>query len=264
MCKQHTTMAHHWPTLYLKALREKPIRTNIISGSIVMLLGDGFAQIIECYHKDKPNHGDLASSATTEKGEKYDGRKPTDAAASLLSSYDTFRGGIMISWAAVGDVPITLTLFSVVERAMKRLGIPAMATLPQSALKAVCFFVPGTLIRMPCFMAYVTSMEHLTRNLQLGRPLTQDWDQCVSTIQSKMKDDLYTIIRNGAKLWVPINTFFFYMVPAEFRTLGISFVAVGWMTYLSLMQHKQEQPPGVVLAGPTVVKEPATTSPKVC
>lgn len=169
----------------------------------------------------------------------------------------------MISWAAVGDVPITLALFSVVERAMKPLGIPTMATLPQSVLKAVCFFVPGTLIRMPCFMAYVTSMEHLTRNLQLGRPIAQDWDQCVSTIQSKMTDDLGTIISNGAKLWLPINTCFFYMVPTELRTLGISFVAVGWMTYLSLMQHKEEPPLGVVLAGPTVGKEPATTIPKV-
>jgi Mpv17 / PMP22 family len=233
-----------------------------------MLLGDGLAQIIECYHKDKSNHGDLALSATTRNEEKDDRRKPIDAAAtavtSILSSYDPFRGGIMISWAAVGDVPITLALFSMVERAMKHLGIPAMASFPQSALKAVCLFVPGTLIRMPCFMAYVTSMEHLTRNLQVGRPLTQDWDQCVSTIQSKMTNDLYTIINNGAKVWVPINTFFFYMVPTEFRTIGISFVAVGWMTYLSLMQHKQEPPTGAVLPGPTVVKEPATTSPKVC
>ena len=276
-------MVRQLPLLYLRALRERPISTNIISGSIVMLCGDGIAQSIEYYRHHQHQHGHLtdqshhnhnrsdtaAANATGKKAsitsnshdevdKDVGGAATSDTVATTTISdtirdffktqYDPYRAGVIMSWAAVGDVPINLALFSVIERTLKPMGIPARASLSQSMLKAVCFFVPGVIIRMPCFLIYMTSMEHVVHNVKIGRPLSTNYEECLQTIQHKLGKDLPTIMYNGARVWVPINTLFFYMVPTELRTIGISFVAVGWMTYLSLMQHKHEPLPSTAAA----------------
>ena len=243
-----------------------------------MLCGDGIAQGIEYYRHHQPQHnnhlnvqshqkhntsdtssanaaGKNASITSNSSGEvdiDVGGAATSDTLSTTISEtirdfiktqYDPYRAGVIMSWAAVGDVPINLALFSVIERTLKPMGIPARASLSQSMLKAVCFFVPGVIIRMPCFLIYMTSMEHLVNNVKIGRPLSTNYEECLQTIQHKLGKDLPTIMYNGARVWVPINTLFFYMVPTELRTIGISFVAVGWMTYLSLMQHKPEPLP---------------------
>lgn len=59
-------------------------------------------------------------------------------------------------------------------------------------------------------------------------------------IVHKMEQNLAGIFENGAKLWVPVNTLTFYAVPVIYRPLTLSFVTVGWMTYLSIVQHKED------------------------
>ena len=279
------------PTFYLRALRERPISTNIISGSIVMLCGDGIAQGIEYYKSHHhylqhrhPNHYHLkqkesqqeeasspseSSSSSSVAEEKTVKSKLDDSSTSqqqqqqqhpagtsiptlsetilnfFQTQYDPYRSGVIMSWSAVGDVPINLALFSVIERTLKPMGIPAMASLSQSILKAVCFFVPGVIIRMPCFIIYMTSMEYFVNTyIKNGLPITpaRYEKECLPTIQQKLSNDLGPIMTNGACLWIPVNSIFFYVIPTELRTIGISFVAVSWMTYLSLMQHKDTTP----------------------
>ena len=234
-------MARRLISHYVRSLRERPVSTNVISGSIVMLLGDGIAQALEQNSGSKVHNLEGSVDEGDGKNPMHYPDKPLTFGVdftSIIQNYDPIRGGTMVSWAAVGDVPINLALFSVIERTLRPMGIPAQGSLPQSMLKAVCFFVPGVIVRMPCFLAYITTAEHILQNALQGKPLSTDWNQCIETIQQKMDRDLMTIMKNGSSLWVPVNTFFFYVVPPELRPIGISFVAVGWMTYLSLMQHK--------------------------
>lgn len=224
--------AARWLAWYQRNLKERPFRTNIASGATVMLLGDTCAQHIEKRRRYRRSRSEDDAAACTAGA---NGKQETE-----FPSYDPARAAVMVSWSAVGDVPINLALFAVINRAMKPFGIPAAASFPQSLVKGFCFFVPGVIIRMPCFISYVTSCEYMVRNAKEGRSLTHNWEEMGGTIRQKMHDNLLTIFDRGAKLWIPVNTLCFWAVPVLYRPLTLSCVTVGWMTYLSLMQHREE------------------------
>jgi len=186
--------------------------TNIASGSLVMFLGDGIAQC----------------DAIKSQG---------------VGEFDWVRSSVMVSWAAMSDVPINLALFALVRRTWGALGLSTRPSLVRSALQAACFFVPGALVRNPAFIAYCTTLEHAACNLVERRPVGEGWDLCMSRVRTKMREDLLTIVSSSASLWLPVNTFTFYAVPARFRALWTSSVAVCWLTYLSMIQHKAEHGP---------------------
>lgn len=204
-------MGTRWLSRYQRALLERPFRTNVASGAAVMLMGDAIAQSVELREKGG------------------------------MGGYDPARAAVMASWSAVGDVPINLMLFSLINRALQPLGISQVASFPQSLVKGVCFFVPGVIVRMPCFIFYVTSCEHVIRNVQERRALTYDWVECIGTISDKLNANLLTIFDRGAQLWIPVNTLTYYAVPVLYRPLTLSCVTVGWMGYLSYLQHKEEE-----------------------
>ena len=140
----------------------------------------------------------------------------------------------------VGDVPINLALFTAVDRVVARLGIPTRSSVPQSFVKACLFFGPGAMLRNPCFIMFVTPLEHDSYNLYDGRTLLHDWDTCVATVRRKFSEDLSGIISTAAVMWLPINTLTFWKVPPAFRTFWTSSFTVMWITYLSMVQHKPE------------------------
>ena len=161
----------------------------------------------------------------------------------ISDAFDWQRQCVMISWACIGDVPINLMLFGAVERVVNRLGIPPQASLGMSMCKALLFFTPGTLIRNPCFITYVTSFEHAVDNIA-----AHQWDvshamddsaKCKDNITKKFREDLPVIIYNSTRLWVPVNTFTFFMLPVHLRVVWTSSINVLWLTYLSIVQHKE-------------------------
>jgi hypothetical protein len=257
-----------WPMLYLKALREKPIRTNVLSGAIVMLLGDGIAQKIEQHHHYH-HHQQQQHLVWHEKDNNDPSSSSSSSSLSFWDSYDPLRTAVMVSWSAVGDVPINLALFRMVETLALRLGIPASASISQSLFKAICFFIPSTIIRIPFFLAYITTMEHVGRtNWQQQQShgssttttTTTTTELLYDKIWYKIQTELSTIIYNGAHLWIPMNTLFFFQVPMEFRTLCRSVVSVGWMAYLSLVQHKKPQQQQEQQEQPTTTTISSTTT----
>jgi len=201
-----------------------------------MLCGDGVAQGIELGRRESAHNNE------TTLDRNRSALLPAMVAESrkYLRGYDLCRSGVMVSWSAVGDVPLNIILFSAIHRVLHPLGIPAVAAFPQSFFKGILFFVPGVLIRMPCFITYVTSCEHAVANWKKGRSVTDGRDARMSMIVHKMEQNLAGIFENGAKLWVPVNTLTFYAVPVVYRPLTLSFVTVGWMTYLSIVQHEED------------------------
>lgn len=142
----------------------------------------------------------------------------------------------------MGDVPINLALFTLVDKVVSFLGIPARSSLPQSVLKAGLFFVPGAIIRNPGFILFVTPFEHVAHNVRDGRVLTQDWERCVAIVRRKLSEDLSDIITTAAGMWIPINSITFWKIPPAFRTIWTAGFTVIWMTYLSMVHHKPQEP----------------------
>lgn len=147
---------------------------------------------------------------------------------------------VILNSPVLGDVPINLTLFTAVDRVVALLGIPARSTLPQSILKASLFFIPGAMIRNPCFICFVTPLEHFAYNLRDGRQVWSNWDYCVEKVHRKLSDDLTPIITTAAFMWMPVNSITFWRIPPAFRTIWTSGFTVVWCTYLSMVQHKQQ------------------------
>lgn len=198
-----------------------------------MLLGDALAQRFELEQlraaskNNAVDHDQTRTSTIAESGQ-------------FLRWYDPSRASVIVSWAAVADVPLNIMIFSTLNRVLTPLGIPAVASLPQSFLKGVLFFIPGVIIRMPCFITYVTSCEHGVANWKEGRPVVGGQDACVSLIRHKMEQNLTDMFVNGVRFWIPYHTLAFYAIPVMYRPLTLSCVTVGWMTYLSIIQHTDE------------------------
>jgi len=177
------------------------------SGTVIMVVGDTAAQTIELHNGQ-------------------------------LQSRSVARTAVMGSWAFCGDVPLNIFLFRAVDRLVGAMGIPIQASLGLSAVKGVLFFAPGAALRNPMFLTYATAVEHGVDNWMAGRSPTADSQACEVVIRDKLSTDLWTILSDSARYWVPVNTLVFYCVPPAFRILSTSMFATVWLTYLSLVQHK--------------------------
>jgi hypothetical protein len=56
-----------------------------------------------------------------------------------------------------------------------------------STIKALAFFVPGSIVRNPAFFMYTTTVEHCAYNAEAGVPITTNFDACVDTVEYKIK-----------------------------------------------------------------------------
>jgi len=199
-----------WLTSYQRLLKDRPIVTNVVSGTLVMFLGDCAAQKFEQnqYH-------------------------------------DFSRTMVMCSWAAVGDVPINLALFRCIDRLGTKYAVFRGTSLPSSIAKSCAFFVPGVLVRMPLMICYITTAETLVvavvgssaEAAKGGLVSNVDWIVLRRTITDKMEANLLQILDRGAKLWIPVNTAAFWLVPPRYRPVVLSSVASFWAMYLSILQH---------------------------
>ena len=93
------------------------------------------------------------------------------------------------------------------------------------------------MIRMPCLIIYVTTCEHCVASAKAGKLLAAEPEARASRSCCKISASLPAIIVNRAQLSIPVNTLVFYAVPVVYRSLALSCVSVGWMTYLSIVQH---------------------------
>ncbi len=57
-------------------------------------------------------------------------------------------------------------------------------------------------------------------------------------VPSKLKSDLFTIVKSNWVLWVPFQFLNFRFVPQHLQVLASNVVALGWNTYMSWMSHK--------------------------
>ena len=62
-----------------------------------------------------------------------------------------------------------------------------------------------------------------------------------SDVPSKMRSDLFTIVRSNWALWVPFQFLNFRFVPVHLQVLASNIVALAWNTYISWASHTNEK-----------------------
>jgi hypothetical protein len=191
-----------------RALQRSPWLANVAAGSTVLLLGDCAAQILAA-RRDRNFDWTL----------------------------DKTRLGVVVLWSAMFDVPINVANFKLWESVFAKWGVASNASLRFSALKAVCFFTAGSLVRNPIYVGFVESFEHLGANVREGRALFDGAAECRATVARKLRDTLTRIFLDSAVLWIPLNTLSFWVLRPEFRPLATSVATVAWYAHLSTIQH---------------------------
>lgn len=80
----------------------------------------------------------------------------------------------------------------------------------------------------PVFNTYFFGMQALLA----GDGLAATWERVTRTVP--------TSVANSLKLWPAVTALNLWLVPLEFRALVAGVVAVGWQTYLSLLNRRAE------------------------
>ncbi|KAK5661153.1 hypothetical protein OQA88_11044 [Cercophora sp. LCS_1] len=81
----------------------------------------------------------------------------------------------------------------------------------------------------PVFNTYFFGMQALLA----GETLATTWDRIKQTVPVS--------VVNSCKLWPAVTAFMFTFVPLEYRSLFSGCIAVGWQTYLSLLNRRAEE-----------------------
>jgi hypothetical protein len=190
---------------YQQLLRTRPKSTSILSSGAIMVVGDGLAQTF----------------------------------LSAEGSYDPVRSAIMCSWAMGGDAPVNIALLALVPKLFSARANAALAasslSLPMAAAMATTFFTGGVFRNVPFFW-YCTHAEEAVRARLEGR--TPNWTRTRALVDAKLNEDLLPTITASASIWLPLNTFNFWITPAHFRVVFLSAAATMWFGYLSFVQNR--------------------------
>lgn len=95
--------------------------------------------------------------------------------------------------------------------------------------------IVNQLLYTPIFNSYFFGMQALLSGQH--SPLT--WEG-ICGIGEHIARTVPTSFVNSCKLWPAVTAFSFAFVPVEFRSVFAGVVAVGWQTYLSLLNRRAE------------------------
>lgn len=80
----------------------------------------------------------------------------------------------------------------------------------------------------PIFNTYFFGMQSLLS----GDSLPEVWERIKRTVPTSMT--------NSAKLWPAVTAFSFTFIDAQYRSIFAGLIAIGWQTYLSLLNRRAE------------------------
>jgi hypothetical protein len=85
----------------------------------------------------------------------------------------------------------------------------------------------------PIFNTYFFSMQHL---------LSTPWSLVsFDSLATHVTNTVPTSIINSCKIWPAVTAFSFAFVKLEYRSLVAGVVAIGWQTYLSLLDQREKR-----------------------
>ncbi|KAF2101618.1 hypothetical protein NA57DRAFT_23397, partial [Rhizodiscina lignyota] len=195
---------------YVNMNRRRPYVTQLTSTLIIWLLGDLSAQYVAY---EPPAPGDAAAVNSE------DGEDETNTSSGFWAAYDpkrTARNLLIGGLASIPGYRYLLWLGENFNWRSKVLSIGFKVVFNQ------CTFTP-------VFNTYFFSMQTILTGLTNGTTVTMD------DIVERVMHTVPASWRNSWKVWPAVTAFSFWAVPVELRNVFAGVVAIGWQTYLGLL-----------------------------
>ena len=201
---------------YNRRLASHPFSTNLATAGVATFLGDVLAQHVEIFRSQPEGEGRVRATLEAEKSYK--------------------RTAVMTSWGATLYAGIWLPWYKIMDKTVT-LARPVVAA---AALKSALTAAIAAPIANSVFFTYVTTVEYMLEPPELRKvtPLP-------TRIREKLDADLLSTWAASAKLWGPVMTLNWWIVPTQYRFIVSVFTAVGWNCFLSLVQHRGHNHPAL-------------------
>ncbi|KAF2741952.1 hypothetical protein M011DRAFT_299232 [Sporormia fimetaria CBS 119925] len=199
---------------YGRVHQRRPYMTQFISALVIYLVGDFVAQSIGGLN-------DIDDAVTPEAGPE---KAPIiDNIQSWATERDWSRTGralLIGGLAAVPGYKWFLWLSNAFNFPSKILSLCVKVTVNQALFT-------------PLFNTYFFSMQHL---------LSNSWDDIsLQSLGTHIRNTVPTSWYNSCKIWPAVTAFSFTFVNLEYRSLVAGVVAIGWQTYLSLVDARAKR-----------------------
>ncbi|KNC49807.1 uncharacterized protein AMSG_06085 [Thecamonas trahens ATCC 50062] len=250
---------------YNAALAAHPFKTNLATAGVATFLGDVLAQHVEHFRGVKrKSHGNGdggdgscndamgATGATCATGveAKLAGMQVVEAVEAVnggmggagggrwamvadkmaTMELDWTRTAVMTSWGATLYAGIWLPWYKIMDKTVT-FTRPVVAA---AALKSGLTALIAAPVANTVFFSYVTTVEYMLESEEerAGKAALSD------RVVAKLDAELLNTWASSAKLWGPVMTLNWWIVPMQYRFIVSVFVSVGWNTFLSLVQHR--------------------------
>jgi hypothetical protein len=140
---------------------------------------------------------------------------------------DYQRTLVMAAYSGAVFTPLFFYLYRVQERFIT--GSPVAV----AAQKALCSVFVGGLPANICFLSLATAVE-----MHVFGKKPASGQTCGQVVNHKITNDLPRIMLGSLTFWGPINFCNFMFTPVSYRVVVVSFSAVIWNCYLSVVQHE--------------------------
>lgn len=187
---------------YARLLRAAPLRTNLLTTTTIMGLGDCIAQRLER------------------------GSAPR---------LDAERTATMVLFSGAVYTPTVFFVYRLQERLFNNRSAALRA-----AQKAVFSVAVGGVPVNAVFVTLATVLE--MRVFGKAPSGQFEGSSLAQVLTVKLSDDWPRIVERSFQFWVPINFVNFYFVPLHWRLVVTSLASVGWNCFLSLVQHEYVAP----------------------
>ncbi len=139
--------------------------------------------------------------------------------------------------------PPTHTSLSLASLARRLYGVfnrlwPGPATPKTVVFRVVASFITSPFVNA-AFFTYGAAFPHLAKRLS-GETSEVDWKCIMNEAGLKIRNDLISVVKMSATLWVPVNFANFYFVPPHLTIITTNCFSVLWSFYLSLVQFKKK------------------------
>lgn len=232
--------------LYKSWLQKRPLLTNTITTSFVIMIGDSIAQSIEhsrtypsvsFHHHHQRQHPPFLSASSNTNSEQISDTSQNTIASPAISpsspsstesesySLDLYRSASMFGWGSLVAVQMHYW-YRFLDRILPGNNLP---TVFKKITINQCSF---TIWLNAAFFMYVILLETGIRTKEQRR---------LFIIESKIrfeKDLLATTLR-AAAFWGTVHFFNFSYISPQFRVLYLSLCGVVWGAYVSIIGHKE-------------------------
>ncbi|KAJ3045859.1 hypothetical protein HDV00_006123 [Rhizophlyctis rosea] len=193
---------------YLDLLETRPLPTKAISAFVIGAVGDVIAQSIDPSHPhESATHPDSSSSSSSSKP------------ATRGFHWDKERTLRLSLYGLVFGAPITHGWYKILDRRLGA-GMDLSTALKKVAADQTIAAAPLTAF----FFAVNSAAEGL------------DYNQ----IKNRLETNLWPTMKANWAIWPAALALNFWLVPLKLRVLVVNILGLGWGTYLSFVQHKQQ------------------------